>query len=186
MKYRAWVVVTLVAVVALAGCQTRKPASKPAASEAPAAVPGTGVTTTADAPATATGIESAGSVGADGGIAGLVPAELDGRRVLYFGFDSSDIRAEDQALVAAHAKVLAANPSLRVRLEGHTDEQGTREYNIGLAERRAQAVRRALALQGAAETQLSTVSYGEERPAAAGDDEAAFAQNRRVELVYGN
>lgn len=185
MKYRAWVVATLVAVVALAGCQTRKGASQPAATDTPVAATGAPAVAAPDSAATATGIESVGA-GADGGIAGLVPAELDGRRVLYFAFDSSDVRPEDQALVAAHARVLAANPSLRVRLEGHTDERGTREYNIGLAERRAQAVRRALALQGAADGQLSTVSYGEERPAAAGDDESALAQNRRVELVYGN
>ena len=118
--------------------------------------------------------------------AGAIPAELDGRRIIYFAFDSADVRAEDQALVAAHARLLAANSSLRVRLEGHTDERGTREYNIGLAERRAQAVRRALGLQGVTDAQLATVSYGEERPAAVGDDESAFAQNRRVELVYGN
>jgi peptidoglycan-associated lipoprotein len=79
---------------------------------------------------------------------------------------------------------LAANPTVRVRLEGHTDERGSREYNIGLGERRAQAVRRALLLQGATETQLSTVSYGAERPVAAGSNEAAWAQNRRVEIVY--
>ena len=72
----------------------------------------------------------------------------------------------------------------KVRLEGHTDERGSREYNIGLGERRAQAVRRALLLQGATDAQLSTVSYGEERPAVAGHDEAAWAKNRRVEIVY--
>ena len=186
MKNMAWVVATLVAVVALTGCQTRKGAAKPAPGDTVATAPATTVGTTADSSATATGLESAGSVGADASVSGLVPAELDGRRVLYFEFDSSEVRAEYQALVAAHAGILAANPSLRVRLEGHTDERGTREYNIGLAERRAQAVRRALSLQGASDSQLSTVSYGEERPAAAGDDDAALAQNRRVELVYGN
>ena len=72
----------------------------------------------------------------------------------------------------------------KLKLEGNTDERGTREYNIGLGERRAQAVRRALMLQGAAEIQLTTVSFGAERPAAEGDDEAAWAKNRRVELVY--
>ena len=72
----------------------------------------------------------------------------------------------------------------KVRLEGHADERGSREYNIGLGERRGQAVRRALALQGVAETQLSTVSYGEERPAAAGSDDQAYGLNRRVEIVY--
>jgi peptidoglycan-associated lipoprotein len=71
-----------------------------------------------------------------------------------------------------------------VRLEGHTDERGSREYNIGLGERRAQTVRRALLAQGVAESQITTVSYGEERPAVEGSDEAAFAQNRRVELVH--
>ena len=101
-------------------------------------------------------------------------------------FDSDEIRAEDLALIAAHAQWLAANPGARVRLEGHTDERGSREYNIGLGERRAQAVRRALALQGGADAQLATVSFGEERPAVAGETEEAFAQNRRVEIVYGN
>ena len=83
-----------------------------------------------------------------------------------------------------HAKYLGAHPATRVRLEGHTDERGSREYNIGLGERRAQSVRRALLLQGATDTQISTVSYGEERPAAPGHDEAAWAKNRRVEIVY--
>src|SRR5882672_6671394 len=102
----------------------------------------------------------------------------------YFDFDSSEIRGEGADIVAAHAKYLSKNIGMKVRLEGHTDERGSREYNIGLGERRAQAVRRALLLQGAGESQLSTVSYGEERPAAAGSDEAAWAKNRRVELVY--
>ncbi len=86
--------------------------------------------------------------------------------------------------MAAHAKYLASNPTARIRLEGNTDERGSREYNIGLGERRAQAVRRALLLQGASDGQLSTVSYGEERPAAAGHDEASWSKNRRVEIVY--
>ena len=88
-------------------------------------------------------------------------------------------------MVGAHAAFLAKNPSQKVRLEGHADERGSREYNIGLGERRAQAVRRALMLQGVTENQITTVSYGEERPAVQGSDEAAYAKNRRVELVYG-
>ena len=110
--------------------------------------------------------------------------ELLSKRVVYFDFDKSDIRADSQTVVAAHAAYLAKNPSQKVRLEGHADERGSREYNIGLGERRAQAVRRALLLQGVAEVQLSTVSYGEERPAVAGSDEQAYALNRRVEIVY--
>ena len=106
------------------------------------------------------------------------------KRTVYFDFDSSEIRGEGTEIVAAHAKYLAARGGIKVRLEGHTDERGSREYNIGLGERRAQAVRRALLLQGATEGQLSTVSYGEERPAAAGSDETAWTKNRRVEVVY--
>jgi peptidoglycan-associated lipoprotein len=105
--------------------------------------------------------------------------------IIYFDFDRSDIRPEYASLISAHAKFLAAAGGVKIRLEGHTDERGSREYNIALAERRAQAVRRALMLQGAQDTQLTTVSYGEERPAVAGSDEAAYEKNRRVELVYG-
>lgn len=108
------------------------------------------------------------------------------QRVIYFDFDSSDIRTEFVDVIAAHGRFLAGNATVRVRLEGHTDERGSREYNIGLAERRAQTVRRALALQGVQESQIATVSYGEERPAAAGSDENAWSRNRRVEIVYIN
>ena len=108
------------------------------------------------------------------------------QRVIYFDFDNADIRAEYRDVVAAHAAYLATSPNMKVRLEGHADERGSREYNIGLGERRAQAVRRALMLQGTGDGQLVTVSYGEERPAVTGSDEAAWAKNRRVELVYGN
>ena len=107
------------------------------------------------------------------------------KRVIYFDFDKSEIKPEFADVVAAHARNLTGHPNLHVKLEGNTDERGTREYNIGLGERRAQAVRRALMLQGVAESQLTTVSFGSERPAVEGDDEAAWAQNRRVELVYG-
>jgi len=89
-------------------------------------------------------------------------------------------------MLKAHARQLQQNPNLRVRLEGHADERGSREYNIALGERRAQAVRQVLQLQGASSTQLSTVSYGEERPKSLGHDETSWAQNRRVELVYAH
>jgi peptidoglycan-associated lipoprotein len=110
--------------------------------------------------------------------------ELLSKRIVYFDFDSAEIRADSQSVVAAHARYLAGAAGQKVRLEGHADERGSREYNIGLGERRGQAVRRALLLQGVAEVQLSTVSYGEERPAVAGSDEQAYAANRRVEIVY--
>jgi peptidoglycan-associated lipoprotein len=109
---------------------------------------------------------------------------LLGRKVIYFDFDRSEIRSEFAGVIAAHARYLGAHATAKVRLEGNSDERGTREYNIGLGERRAQAVRRALMLQGVNDSQLSTVSYGEERPAVEGEDEAAWSQNRRVEIVY--
>jgi peptidoglycan-associated lipoprotein len=106
--------------------------------------------------------------------------------VIYFDFDRSEIRPEYASVISAHAKHIAAFAAARVRLEGHTDERGSREYNIALGERRAQAVRQALLLQGAADGQLTTVSYGEERPAAEGSDESAYEKNRRVEISYGH
>lgn len=121
---------------------------------------------------------SQGAAGPEGALAA--------QRVIYFDFDSSDIRTEYVDVIAAHGRFLAGNATVRVRLEGHSDERGSREYNIGLAERRAQTVRRALLLQGVQESQVATVSYGEERPAAAGNDENAWSKNRRVEIVYIN
>jgi peptidoglycan-associated lipoprotein len=116
--------------------------------------------------------------------AGEGAAALLGGSIIYFDFDSAAIRAEYTETLAAHADELVGNPALSVRLEGHTDERGSREYNIGLGERRAQAVRRALMLQGVPAEQPTTVSYGEEQPAVTGSDEEAWAMNRRVEIVY--
>jgi len=107
------------------------------------------------------------------------------KKIIYFDFDKSEIKQEYADIVTSAARNLTGNSSLKLKLEGNTDNRGTREYNIGLGERRAQAVRRALMLQGVAESQLSTTSFGSERPAAEGDDESAWSQNRRVELVYG-
>ncbi len=106
-------------------------------------------------------------------------------RTVYFAFDSAEIRAADRELVRMHGRNLADNSDLSLRLEGHADERGTREYNIGLGEKRAQAVKAALMVQGASADQLTTVSYGEERPAVLGSNESAWAQNRRVEMTYG-
>ena len=141
----------------------------------------------ADAGAQTSGVEASGSTG--GATTVLTAqqqalAELKQKSVVYFNFDSDEIDQQYVPVVAAHAAYLVKYPTARVRLEGHTDERGSREYNIGLGERRAQTVRRALLVQGVAEAQITTVSYGEERPAVAGSDEAAYAQNRRVEFVY--
>ncbi len=105
--------------------------------------------------------------------------------IVYFDYDRAEIKPEFVPVVTAHARFLNGNAQRKVRLEGHSDERGSREYNIGLGERRAQAVRRALMLQGVTENQSTPVSYGEERPAVQGSDESAYGKNRRVELVYG-
>ncbi|MGD8378199.1 MAG: peptidoglycan-associated lipoprotein Pal [Gammaproteobacteria bacterium] len=106
------------------------------------------------------------------------------QRVIYFAFDKSDIQPDYLDLLSKHAQYLIDHPDVKVRLEGHTDERGSREYNIALGDRRAQAVRRFLLFQGVRSDQITTVSYGEERPADPGHNEQAWAKNRRVELVY--
>lgn len=145
---------------------------------------------TETAPTTDTGADTSSldreMAGADESATDIGPHEgVLAKRVIFFDFDSTEIRGEGPQIISAHARHLATRPGVRVRLEGHADERGSREYNIALAERRAQAVRRALMLQGAGDAQLTTVSYGEERPAAVGSDESAYEKNRRVELVYG-
>jgi len=106
--------------------------------------------------------------------------------VIYFDFDSSEVRAADQDMISRHAMQLGNNSNLRVRLEGHADERGSREYNIGLGERRAQAVRQMLMIQGVSAAQIATVSFGEERPVEFGSSEDDYAQNRRVEFKFPN
>jgi peptidoglycan-associated lipoprotein len=112
------------------------------------------------------------------------PNSLLSKRVIYFDFDKADIRPEFRDIVQAHAAYLGQNSNVRVTLEGHADERGTREYNMGLGERRAIAVKNVLGLQGAGSGQLDSVSYGEERPVAAGHDEQSWGLNRRVEIIY--
>lgn len=102
----------------------------------------------------------------------------------YFDFDTAEIKQEAREVLIAHARYLEDNPGINVRLEGHADERGTKEYNLALGERRANAVQRFLIVNGASRGQLETVSYGEEKPAVMGSNESAWAQNRRVELVF--
>jgi peptidoglycan-associated lipoprotein len=105
-------------------------------------------------------------------------------RIIYFDYDSNAIKPEAQALIEAHARYLKANSGRHVVIEGHTDERGGREYNLALGQRRAESVRRAFSLLGVGEAQVEAVSFGEEKPAAPGADEAAWAQNRRAEIAY--
>jgi peptidoglycan-associated lipoprotein len=170
------ILIILMVAMALtsAGCSSKKPKPGPSSSQTEVGADTSGAN--ADA-------ANAGAVGADDETAGPQTGLL-AKRVIYFDYDSSEIKGEGNDVVAAHAKYLASHASTRVRLEGNTDARGSREYNVGLGERRAQAVRRALLLQGATEGQTATVSYGAERPAVAGNDEAAWSKNRRVEIVY--
>lgn len=105
-------------------------------------------------------------------------------RVVYFDFDRYDIRYDSEAVLSAHAAYLSANPGARLRVEGHADERGTREYNMALGERRAKAAAAYLASKGASSSQIEVISYGEERPVSVGHDESSWAQNRRAELNY--
>ena len=164
----------------LAGCP-----KKPTTVEPPTAGTQVGGSSSNTAPAGGAST-SGGALGDSGanGARGAGGAGASGRQIIYFDFDKSEIKPEYAPIVKAGAETLTERPGIKVKLEGNTDQRGTREYNIGLGERRAQAVRRALMLQGVAETQITTVSFGAERPAAEGDDETAWAKNRRVELVY--
>lgn len=112
------------------------------------------------------------------------PASPLARRSIYFDFDSFAIRDEYRGTVEAHARHLMATPTRKVLIQGNTDERGSREYNLALGQKRAEAVRRAMAALGVAETQMEAVSLGEERPRATGADEASWAENRRADLVY--
>ncbi len=112
------------------------------------------------------------------------PDSLLAKRVVYFDFDSAVVKDDFSVIVEAHAGYLTDHPGARVTLEGHGDERGTREYNLGLGERRAQAIQQFLLLLGASNQQIQTVSYGEERPASLNHDEEGWQLNRRVEFVY--
>jgi peptidoglycan-associated lipoprotein len=104
--------------------------------------------------------------------------------IVYFDYDSFVIKPEFQAVIETHAKYLSANKARKAMLEGHTDERGGREYNLALGQKRSEAVRRAFGLLGVTDAQIEAVSFGKEKPATTGTDEASFAKNRRAEIVY--
>ena len=137
-------------------------------------------------------IREIGGVGRASGLAGSWrgksvddPTSPLSKRTIYFDYDSDEVRDEYRSTLEAHAAYLAEKRATAT-LEGNTDERGSREYNLGLGERRAQAVRRLMTAYGAGGNQLRTVSFGEEKPAVDGSDESAWSLNRRVEIVYGS
>lgn len=143
-----------------------------------AAVEDRNASNTGNATSGVTGVDLTGSdIAADGG-----PRNVG--RVVYFDFDSYVVKPEAQGLVDANARFLKTDASRKVVVEGHTDERGGREYNLALGQKRAEAVRRSLNLLGVQDSQVEAVSFGKEKPAAEGANEAAYAQNRRAELSY--
>ncbi|HAF43190.1 MAG TPA: peptidoglycan-associated lipoprotein Pal [Sphingobium sp.] len=156
------------AIIALAACSKKPPA------ELPPAPGGTGGTTAPTGPATPSGPVK-------GSQEDFIASVASDR--IFFALDQFDVDAEDQATLQSQAAWLQQNPAVRVTIEGHADERGTRDYNIALGERRANAAKNYLASLGVDPGRITTVSYGKERPAALGSDEAAWAQNRRAVTV---
>jgi peptidoglycan-associated lipoprotein len=169
------VAVSALAVVLAAGCSSTK-LDQPAAVETRTP---TEVNPNANAGATTKPAESAVK-SVELGAGAALPAGIG--RVVYFDYDSFVVKDEFRPVVEGHAKFLNANKAKRVLIEGHTDERGSREYNLALGQKRAEAVQKAMLLVGAGEAQIEAVSFGEERPAAQGSDESAWAKNRRAEL----
>ena len=112
------------------------------------------------------------------------PNNILSKRSVYFEFDSFSVADQYKPIVEAHARYLAANRTARVTLQGHADERGSREYNIALGQKRADAVKRMMTVMGVQETIVETVSFGKEKPRNMGHDEAAWAENRRVDILY--
>jgi peptidoglycan-associated lipoprotein len=163
------VMLSLLSVAVLAGCKKTVKETPP-----PPADPTGSTGTVTD------GATTAGAYG---------PNDLDTdaclrQRVVYFDLDQDALKPEFQAIVACHAKYLRDRPSSRISLEGNADERGSREYNLGLGERRGNAVSSAVQANGGSGAQLTVVSYGEERPTCTDSNEDCWARNRRVEIVY--
>ncbi len=179
VNYKLLVLPVIVGTLAITGCANRKPA-----------------TTTATNTTTPSGSVSEASTAAydpyshidqrGGSSIGVTDANRPflAKRVIHFEFDSSDISASDYQTLQAHAQYLSANANSKVALVGHTDERGTREYNMALGERRAKSVESFLVSNGVRQNQLETVSYGKEQPVNEGHNEQAWQENRRVEINY--
>ena len=103
---------------------------------------------------------------------------------VYFGFDEYTVQTKYQKMLSAHASYLKANPNQKIIIQGNTDERGTAEYNLALGQRRSDAVRKSLNLMGVSDNQMEAVSFGKEKPKAEGDNEAAWAENRRADIIY--
>lgn len=188
MKFWTKTVLAMLPALMLLGCGT----SGEVEDATDTGVSSSTTSSASESPATTSGVSSSDTSGGEAmgekAAASIDPLDdpnsLLAKRVVYFDFDKSDIKSDFRAIIQAHAEYLANNSNASVTLEGHADERGTREYNMALGERRANAVQKMLTLQGASASQIRVVSYGEERPAALGHNEEAWALNRRVEFIY--
>lgn len=181
---RKWIIGAFI-VMALGGCKSTDTQNAAPVEEGAA----TATSPAAGSGATTSGASTAGVSGTPGAGAGTAAALRDpnsilSKRSIYFDYDQFAIKDEYKAMIEAHAKYLQANRNARATLQGHTDERGTREYNIALGQKRADAVKRVMLLLGAAEIQIETVSFGKEKPRREGHDEASWAENRRVDIIH--
>jgi peptidoglycan-associated lipoprotein len=179
---RKWIIVAFVMAL-VAGCKSTEEQPAPVeegapTATAPAATPGA-TTSGATAPAVS------GTAGGPYSPAALKdPNSILSKRSIYFDFDDATVKDQYRPIIEAHAKYLQVNKNAHVTLQGNTDERGTREYNIALGQKRADAVKKMMVLYGAQEIQIETVSFGKEKPRREGHDETSWAENRRVDIVH--
>ena len=170
-------------VAAFAGCASTPPADTTASRTPTASGP---ASSTARAPAAAPASSAPATAGnATGNAAGNANVAAPSQRSVYFDYDSNAVKDEYTGVVKSNAQYLATKRGARVVVEGNTDERGSREYNLALGQRRADAVKQRLTLLGVPAQQIETVSFGEEKPRADSETEQAFAENRRADIVYG-
>ena len=180
MRKYFWI--ALVALVGLAGCSSTPTTEAPVDDRSAAA--GAGSTGAQTGGAAGSGVT--GSAVGTGGSANPLrdPNNILSKRSVYFDFDSFVVKDEYRPLVEAHARYLQQNRNARMTIQGNTDERGSREYNIALGQKRADSVKRMMTLLGATDAQIETVSFGKEKPRNPGHDEAAWAENRRDDILY--
>jgi peptidoglycan-associated lipoprotein len=181
---RKWIL-GAVFVAAIAGCSSKPTQNAPVEDRS---LTGTPPSTTGGA--TSTGVGTGGVSGTPGvGVGGAGnplrdPNNILSKRSVYFDYDQFTIKDDYKPMIEAHAKYLQANRAARATLQGHTDERGTREYNIALGQKRADSVKKLMVLLGANEVQIETVSFGKEKPRREGHDESSWSENRRVEILH--
>ncbi len=175
--------ISMAAALLLSACGTKEPPSTIKVEDR--SPPPTSTATTTNTPSTQVTQDTGTATRTTPSVDKLKdPNSILSKRVIYFDYDKDAVRSEFAELVQAHAAYLSQNRGRKIRLEGHADERGSREYNMALGQRRADAVRKAAAVLGVGNDRIETISFGEDKPKSNGHDEASWAQNRRVEIVY--